>query len=69
MVVMPEIEVDLCDGCGLCVAACHAGGIICEEGVVRIVETAGCDFCGVCEAVCPQCAIKCVYCIVFSEED
>ena len=66
---MPELNIDLCDGCGLCVAACHAGGIVQKEDAVRIVETELCDYCGVCEAVCPQQAIECTYCIVFGEEE
>ena len=67
MTVMPELDVELCNGCGLCVAACHGGGIVAKEGKVRIVVTENCDFCGVCEVVCPQCAIKCFYVLVLKE--
>lgn len=67
MIVMPELELELCDGCGLCIAACHGGGIVSEDGKVRIIETQNCDFCGVCEAVCPQGAIRCAYSIVMSQ--
>ena len=68
MMVMPELDLVLCDGCGLCVAACHGGGIVPEEGKVKIVETENCDFCAVCEAVCPQGAIKCCYSIIPGED-
>ena len=68
MLVMPELDFELCNGCGLCVAACHGGGIVPEGGKVRIVETENCDFCGVCEAVCLHGAIKCSYIIVVSED-
>ena len=68
MTVMPELDLELCNGCGLCVIACHGGGIVTEEDKVRIVETENCDFCGVCEAVCPRCAIKCFYIIVLKED-
>ena len=68
MAVMPELYLELCNGCGLCVAACHGGGIILAEGKVRIVETANCDFCAVCEAVCTQGAIKCSYTIILSHD-
>ena len=68
MPVMPELDLELCDGCGLCIAACHGGGIVMADGKVKIVETESCDFCGVCEAVCPRYAIKCAYIIVFSKE-
>ena len=63
MTVMPELDVDLCNGCGLCIAACHGGAIIQIEAKVKIIETENCDFCSVCEAVCPQGAIKCAYII------
>ena len=68
MKVMPELDHNLCDGCGLCVVACHGGGIVWEESKVKIVETENCDFCGVCEAVCPHYAIRCTYIIVLSED-
>jgi len=68
MPVMPEIDLDLCDGCGLCVVACHGGGIIQERGRVRIEVTESCDYCGVCEAVCSRQAITCTYIIILGEE-
>ena len=68
MAVMPELYVELCDGCGRCVVACHGGGIVQDKDKVRIVETEDCDFCSVCELVCPQNAIKCFYIIVLSED-
>ena len=68
MTVRPELDLELCDGCGLCVAACHGGGIIKANGKVKMIETENCDFCAVCEAVCPRNAIKCAYIIVLSEE-
>lgn len=68
MAVMPELYRELCNACGLCAAACHGGGILFENGKVRIVETENCDFCGVCEAVCLQGAIKCSYIIILNED-
>jgi MinD superfamily P-loop ATPase len=67
MAIIPELDTTLCDGCGLCVTACHGGGCVWVEGKVRIVETENCDFCGVCEAVCPRDAIRCCYVIISGE--
>jgi MinD superfamily P-loop ATPase len=67
MTIMPELDSDLCNGCGLCLIACHGVAIVEYEGKVRILETQDCDYCGVCEAVCPQGAIKCGYVILTGE--
>ncbi len=69
MAVRPEIDEALCDGCGLCVVACHGDGIILEGGKARIVEAVVCDFCSVCEAVCPQYAVRCAYFIIGPDAD
>ena len=61
--VMPELVSERCDGCGLCLAACHGGGLIMVSGKIKIVPTVNCDYCGVCEAVCPNAAIRCPFCI------
>ena len=68
MIIMRELDPDLCDGCGLCVIACHGGGVALGEGRVSLVETDVCDFCCVCEAVCPYNAIKCFYIVVPAED-
>ena len=66
--VIPELDIELCNGCGLCVIACHAGGLVLKNDKVTIIESVQCDYCGVCEAVCLQGAIKCTYIIVSSDE-
>ena len=65
---VPEIDVELCDGCGLCVIACSGGGIILEKGKARVLEFKSCDFCCVCEAVCPRHAVSCSYILVSGED-
>ncbi|MBI2829640.1 MAG: 4Fe-4S binding protein [Chloroflexi bacterium] len=64
MKVMPDLDTELCNGCGLCLIACHGGGVVREGDKVKIIATSACDYCGVCEAVCPQGAICCAYSIV-----
>jgi nitroreductase/NAD-dependent dihydropyrimidine dehydrogenase PreA subunit len=52
-----EINRDLCNGCGLCVAVCPTGTISLKEGKATVSEEES-IFCGHCEAVCPQGAIR-----------
>ena len=66
MKIMPELNKDLCNRCGLCVIACHGGGIVAVVGgVIAIIPTENCDYCGVCEAVCPTGALTCPYDVTF----
>jgi ferredoxin len=51
------IDEDKCDGCGLCVDACHEGAIQLVDGVARLVSESYCDGLGDCLAECPQDAI------------
>lgn len=53
-----EINQDKCNGCGLCVKACHEGAIRLVEGKARLVSDQYCDGLGDCLPVCPTDAIK-----------
>ncbi len=52
-----EIDEAKCDGCGLCVDACHEGAIQLIEGKARLVSEIYCDGLGDCIGECPQGAI------------
>lgn len=51
------IDEDKCNGCGVCVPACHEGAIEVIDGKARIVADVYCDGLGACLGECPQNAI------------
>ena len=51
------IHEELCDGCGLCVNACHEGAIQLVDGKARLVSDTYCDGLGDCIGECPRGAI------------
>ena len=53
-----EIDRDKCDGCGLCVNACHEGAIALVDGKARLTTEHYCDGLGDCLPACPQGAIS-----------
>jgi MinD superfamily P-loop ATPase len=54
---VPEVDTDLCDGCGKCGQLCQYSAIICLKGKAITFEQL-CHSCGGCELVCPTGAIK-----------
>lgn len=54
--IVAFIHEDMCDGCGLCIAACPAGAISPTAGVPEIGE-AECKGCGSCLSSCPKDAL------------
>ena len=55
-----EIDAEKCDGCGLCVDACHEGALQLIEGKAVLVSDSYCDGLGDCLPECPMGAIKIV---------
>ncbi|MDX9722699.1 MAG: 4Fe-4S binding protein [Myxococcota bacterium] len=53
-----EIDAAKCDGCGLCVQACHEGAIGLVDGKAVLLSDSYCDGLGDCLAECPQDAIR-----------
>jgi Fe-S-cluster-containing hydrogenase component 2 len=52
-----KIDESKCNGCGLCVTACHEGAIGMEGGKARLLRDDYCDGLGDCLPVCPAGAI------------
>lgn len=53
-----KIDVEACDGCGLCVEACHEGAIGLVGGKARLLRDDYCDGLGDCLPACPTGAIS-----------
>ena len=53
-----KIDAEKCDGCGLCVSACHEGAIGLVGGKAKLLRDDYCDGLGNCLPVCPTEAIS-----------
>ena len=65
---LPEINLSLCNLCGICVERCPTNAA--EMGVEGpfIARPADCTYCARCDAMCPQGAITCTFEIVWGTE-
>lgn len=54
---MPWINIEDCNGCGICVEECPVNTIAMKEEEAEI-DMDGCIRCGVCHDICPQDAVK-----------
>jgi len=52
-----KIDRDMCNGCGLCVSACHEAAIGLIDGKAALLRDDYCDGLGNCLPVCPTGAI------------
>ena len=55
-----SIDEARCNGCGLCVSACHEGAIQLVDGKARLISDSYCDGLGDCLPACPVDAIQIV---------
>ena len=53
-----QIDESKCNGCGLCVEACHEGALALVNGKAKLVRPNYCDGMGDCLPACPQDAIS-----------
>jgi len=55
-----EIDQEKCNGCGICITACHEGALQLVNGKAQLVSDVYCDGLGACLPECPTDAIKLV---------
>lgn len=53
-----KIHEEKCNGCGICVSACHEGAIVMENGKAKLISDQYCDGLGDCLPGCPMDAIE-----------
>ena len=67
MTEMPQIDLEKCNHCGLCITVCTCNAIVLVNNIISIIETEECHWCTICEIVCPTGAINCPFEIVIEE--
>lgn len=61
---LPQIDKELCTGCGDCIVSCPTDALALVSGLAVITEPAACNYCAECELICPVDAIALPYQIV-----
>ncbi len=67
MWVVPEIDPDLCEGCGRCVVECPGKAVSLVSGRAVVIRPEDCSYCAECETICRSGAIRCPFEIVISD--
>jgi NAD-dependent dihydropyrimidine dehydrogenase PreA subunit len=62
---LPQITMQRCTGCGLCVEVCPTRAVELARNRPVIVRPEACTYCDVCESYCPEGAIERPFVITF----
>jgi formate hydrogenlyase subunit 6/NADH:ubiquinone oxidoreductase subunit I len=58
---LPDINFELCTGCGLCEERCPTKAVQLSNFRPQITDRSACSYCGICEEICPVNAIQLSY--------
>ncbi|MBE2223729.1 MAG: 4Fe-4S binding protein [Anaerolineae bacterium] len=61
---IPQIDKELCTGCGDCIVICPTDALELVSGVALLIAPSACNYCADCETTCPVDAIALPYQIV-----
>lgn len=50
---VPIIDVEKCNGCGLCVPACPNHAVEMQDNKAMVANPQACEYAGECELICP----------------
>ena len=65
-IILPQIDLRKCDGCGVCERLCPTGAVALVAGHAVIVRPHDCSYCEICESYCPRGAIGRPFVVVFA---
>jgi ferredoxin len=63
---LPLIDLQRCNGCGICVELCPTQAVELQGDKAVITRPAACTFCPLCESYCPEKAIGRPFSVVFA---
>lgn len=65
---LPQIDKDVCTGCGDCIITCPTDALELVSGTAVITNSTACNYCAECETICPVDAIALPYQIVLESD-
>ncbi|MBE2221974.1 MAG: 4Fe-4S binding protein [Anaerolineae bacterium] len=65
---LPQIDKDICTGCGDCIVICPTNALALESGAAVVTDSSACNYCAECETICPVDAIALPYQIILESD-
>jgi formate hydrogenlyase subunit 6/NADH:ubiquinone oxidoreductase subunit I len=64
MYPLPSIDLNLCNGCGVCVELCPTQALVSLNAKAVLAHPDKCTYCSACEDACPEAAIALPFLVV-----